>query len=340
VASHLAAPSHDLGVWLERLGCKLFWRDRPLVQYVAWCHELGVLDVLSNGRASVADVVSRTPLNERGADALLGVLCALGIANRKPAGYSMTEEAREYFSPRSPFFIGGELYPPGERIPPPYLANAVLAKPWIRLVLLLPSMRFGRTDRLVNQHVRNLPACIAAARSGEFAGLKCLIDVAGGSGAFAIPFALDHPSTRVVLADLPMSVKNVKPLLARHGLGARIELLAMNAFEYPWRTPACDGIFLGNFLHAFDEEICIRLCRESFERLDPGGRIYIHEMVWNANRDGPLITALWNASMCTAGGKQRTTDELAEMLRRVGFTSPYSVPTAGAFALVSAKKPL
>ena len=339
VAPHLSLPSYDLSAWLERLGCKLFWRDRPLIQYVAWCYELGLLDILSDGPISATDVISRTRLNEHGADALLGVLSALGIATRAPTGYSLSKEAREFFSPSSPFFIGGELYAPGERIPPPYLANSVFSRTWVRLIHLLPSMRCGRTDRLTNQHARNLPACIAAARSGAFSGLKCLVDVAGGSGAFAIPLALDYPTTRIVLADLPTSVKNVKQLLAKHGLAARIELFGMNAFEYPWKIPACDGVFLGNFLHGFDDDTCISVCRESFERLDPGGKIFIHEMVWNANRDGPLITALWNASMRAGGGKQRTTEEFGEMLRRVGFTSSYSVATAGAFALTVATKP-
>src|SRR5689334_4493868 len=109
-ASSLSAPSHDVSTWLERLGCKLFPRDRPLVQYVNWCHQVGLLEVLSDGPMSVREVVSRTRLNERGADALLRVLCALRIAAKGPAGnYSLNEQAREYFAPKSPFFIGNEL---------------------------------------------------------------------------------------------------------------------------------------------------------------------------------------------------------------------------------------
>jgi len=339
LASSLVGPTGSADPWLERLGCKLFPRDRALIQYVCWCHQLGVLELLSEGPVSIPDVCSRTQLSENGADALLGVLCALSIARRQPSGrYLLSETAHEFFSPGSPFYIADELPPSGERIPRSYLGNGAMAHAWIKVIHLLPSMRKGTTGRLRNQHVRNLPACIAAVETGEFAGVDCIVDLAGGSGAFAIPLALKYPSTRIVLADLPAAVPNASPFLAEHGVAGRVELVGMDVFAYPWKLPECDGFFIGNFLHGFDDNTSIRVCREAYERLGRGGKIWVHEMLWNANKDGPLITALWNASMRAAGGKQRTAGEMMSLLREAGFQAPYVVPTAGAFALVGAHK--
>jgi O-methyltransferase len=112
----------------------------------------------------------------------------------------------------------------------------------------------------------------------------------------------------------------------------------MDAFAYPWKIPECDGIFIGNFLHGFPDEACVRICREAYERLEPGGKLWVHEMLWNANKDGPLITGLWNASMRVANGAQRTAEELKEILRAAGFESPYVVPSISPFSLLAAQK--
>ncbi len=338
-ASRLTGPVDSADPWLERLGCKLFPRDRPLIQYVSWCHQVGLLQLLSERLISIPEVCARTQLSENGADALLGVLCGLRIAKRLCDGrYTLSEAAQEYFSPNSPFYIANELSPPGERIPRTYIGNGAVAHAWIKMIHLLPSMRKGTTERLRNQHVRNLPACIAAVESGEFAGLDCIVDLAGGSGAFAIPLAREYPATRIVLVELPAALKNVRSFLAEYGVAERIELVGMDVFAPPWKVPECDGLFIGNFLHGFNDNTCISVCRQAHERLRRGGKVWVHEMLWNTNRDGPLITALWNASMRAAGGKQRTAGEIISLLQHAGFHSPHVVPTAGAFALVGAQK--
>lgn len=339
--SRMPTPSYDLSEWLERLGCKLFSRDRPLIRYVSWCHELGLLELVSKRPITIGEACRSTRLNEAGADALLGVLCGLRIAVRRSDGrYALSEAARDYFSPSSPLFIVDHLYPPPERVPPTYIEEGLKARVWARTIQMLPSVRAGTKRRLANQNVRNMPACIAAVRSGQFRDVRCLVDVAGGGGAFSIPLALEYPEMRVILADLPAAVKNVPDLFARHGVTDRIELRALDAFACPWDLPECDGIFIGNFLHGFADEPCVRVCRQAYARLTPGGRIWLHEMLWNPNRDGPLVTALWNASMRAGGGRQRTAEELERILTAAGFESPYVVPTAGAFALVAARKPM
>jgi hypothetical protein len=62
-------------------------------------------------------------------------------------------------------------------------------------------------------------------------------------------------------------------------------------------------------------------------------------MLWNDQRDGPLVTALWNFWMTTiSSGRQRTRSELAALLHRAGFDEPAVVPTAGGFSLLVSRK--
>jgi hypothetical protein len=165
------------------------------------------------------------------------------------------------------------------------------------------------------------------------------VDIAGGTGTFSIPCALEHPDCRVILTDLPDATDNARALIDLQSLSGRVQLLGLDAFAFPWRIPACDGIFIGNFLHGFGDHLCQQVCREGYERLEAGGRLWLHEMVWNENRDGPLMTALWHAALRSAGpGRKRTARELASFLESAGFTDIRMTRTMGAFMLVSGSK--
>lgn len=337
------APAGDLSDLLGRLGYLLFTLDFPVTQYVAWADKSGLLELMERrGSITVGEACSDTSLNEAGADALLGVLCALGLAIRSTVGqYALTTDAREYCLRNSPYFILDQLSAQRKPIPRTYLTRGkslrVLA--YQKLQSCLPAMRYGSSRRLLNQHARNLPACAAAVKTGEFKGVKCLVDIAGGSGALAIPLALEHRSARIVLTELPQALRQIRPFLAEHGVEANVELLGMNALQFPWPIPRCDGVFIGNFLHGFGDDLCRRLCTEALRHLEPGGKIWLHEMVWNPNKDGPLITALWNAAIRNGPGRQRTPRELTSLLESAGFVKPYVIHTAGVFALVAARKP-
>lgn len=337
-------PMHDLSELLQPLGARLYKRERTPSQLVAWSIQSGLLELLNQcGSVTFEEAAASTPLTVRGADALLSVLSALGLVRRSLDGsYSLTSIAQEYLVRESPFFVGDQLEAVGLPIPGAYLKRRAgfLSRLKVRLLGYLPQFRFGSIARLENQHARNLAACAAAVRTGEFAEARCIADIAGGSGVFAIPLLLEYGAKRVILTEVPRALPNIQPILGAHGLADRIELRAMDAFEYPWNIAQCDGVFIGNFLHGFSNEINLRLCREALARLPAGGTIWLHEMLWNDTRDGPLITALWHAAMLTVGPcGQRTGSEWCRLLRSAGFVDTRVVPTACGFGLVIGRKP-
>jgi hypothetical protein len=336
-------PSCDLGQLLESLGTKLFTRERTLIQYVTWSLHTGLVELVHDrGAVTPEEVSASTPLTSGGADALLSVLSALQLFRRSFDGrYSLTQTATDYLLRASPFYIGDQLEPVGLSIPGRYMkrGDGVMTSLWLRLLGHLPKLRYGTRQRIDNQHARNLSACTAAVKTGEFAQVHRIADIAGGGGVFAIPLALEYPQTRVVLTELPRALPNIRPILAAHGVADRVDLCAQDVFEIPWRIPECDGIFIGNFLHGFGDAECVRICREAFNWLSKGGAIWLHEMVWNDTRDGPLITALWHAALRSSGdGSQRTGQEWELLLQEAGFADTRIIPTASGFALVAGRK--
>lgn len=344
LAAGFEVPSSDLADVLGALGTKLFTRERTLVQYVAWSVNTGLLEMLhARGAATIEAAAAGTPLTPRGADALLSVLSALGLVRRSADGcYSLCPASREFLLRESPYFIGDQLEPVGFPIHGLYLKKraGLLARMKLRLLGCLPLFRYGTEPRIENQHVRNLAASACAVRTGEFARVRCIADIAGGSGVFTIPLLLEYPHMRVVLTELPQALPNVQRLLTQHGVQNRVLLQPMDAFVCPWALPACDGVFIGNFLHGFSDDVALGVCREAFSSLPPGGMLWLHEMLWNDTRDGPLLTALWHAAMISAGmGGQRTAAEWIALLDTAGFSDMRVIPTSSAFALVAAQKP-
>lgn len=105
--------------------------------------------------------------------------------------------------------------------------------------------------------------------------------------------------------------------------------------------PAADVHFYSLIYHDWTPEQCQLLTKKSFESLEPGGRLIIHEWLFNDDRTQPLSTAAYNLIMLLwcAGGQQYSGLELSNMLAEVGFVEVEVIPTFGYWSIVTGKKP-
>ena len=77
-----------------------------------------------------------------------------------------------------------------------------------------------------------------------------------------------------------------------------------------------------------------------FEALDRGGRIVVHEMLFNNDRSGPFPVAANNITMLLwTEGEQYSGREIALMLRDAGFAKIEVKPTFGYWSIVTGVKP-
>ena len=149
------------------------------------------------------------------------------------------------------------------------------------------------------------------ARHGDFANVHRLLDVGGGgSGCFCIALATRYPGMRMAVMELPPVCQLVQQYVARYGLQGQIEAVAANMFADPWPS-GYDGIFFGNVFHDWDRASCLQLATRSVAALPPGGRIFLHEMVLNDTKDGPLVAVAFSMEMLALTGKQYSVDSVA-----------------------------
>jgi hypothetical protein len=335
----LRSPSTDLAQLTDQLGCA--WgvsSGESLPQYLAWCDAAGLFQLLAAGAPlSPADLSAGTILNDQGVEALLPILASLKLVCREPTGgYHLSRLGSEYLVRESPYYVGAGLYWDHDKpIPHAYLKNggALSPNPQRR-------PRWPGALRLEIPHSRNFAPTVVAARTGEFDGLTHLVDIGGGSGVLAIPLVSDYPHLRFTLVEMPDVVDRVRANLSRFHVEHRIDVVGMDVFGGDWTFDGCDGVFFGNFLHAHGDEGCSVLLRKAHAALSSSGRIWIHEVLFDEDRNGPLLAALWNANVIarTPGARQRTATELIALLTDAGFQQCHVLPTAGRFSLIGANK--
>jgi ubiquinone/menaquinone biosynthesis C-methylase UbiE len=316
----------------------------PMPQYLRWADELDLFVTMADrGDIDRDEIVARTELSDRGAEALLGVLCALGLAVRRDRTYRLAEVASDFLDRRKMFYLGPSLWATLHAPVPAQLRKGDEVRRYSRFTgTLRDSWRylrrpnqFGRCEQLSAQHRRNLPVNWVAARSPHFAGIRHLVDIGGGSGAFAIPLVVEHPELRVTLVDLPRGRRHIEKFLEVHSVRDRVELCGFNAHVTPWPVGDCDAVLFGNILHFCDDEECLVMLRESRRILPRGRRLFVHEMLWNDDCNGPLLTALWNFWMHTiSAGRHRTRGEMRDLFVHSGFELRAIDPTAGGFTLL------
>jgi hypothetical protein len=126
--------------------------------------------------------------------------------------------------------------------------------------------------------------------------------------------------------------------IAGLGLGGRIRTQAGDMWQAP--LPAADLHFYSEIYHNWLPERCRFLTRKSFESLPPGGRIVIHEMLYNDEKTGPFPLAAFSIAMLLwTQGQQHSGPELVAMLEEAGFTEVRVQPTFGYWSITTGRKP-
>ena len=188
-------------------------------------------------------------------------------------------------------------------------------------------------------HSHSLPTAMGVAKWGDFTGVKRLLDIGGGSGCFCIALAMHYPEMLFTVIELEAICPVTKRYIAEFGLEDRIDTRAVDIFREPWPT-GYDAIFMSHIFHDWDLAHCYHLAHSSFEALPSGGRIYLHEILINDTKDGPLPAISYSMQMIAfTKGKQLTADELENILSEVGFKNMSIIPTFGYHFLISAEKP-
>lgn len=174
-----------------------------------------------------------------------------------------------------------------------------------------------------------MPAIVEAYDFGQF-GTVC--DVGGGQGHLLAAILNSYPGTRGILFDMPQTIERAreKSLLPAN----RCELVGGSFFE---EVPAADAYVVKHIIHDWDDESARKILGACRSAIHKNGKLLIAEMILSGMNEPGFSKILDIEMLLFPGGRERTAEEYAELLKASGFRMTRVIPTRSSAALIESE---
>ena len=175
----------------------------------------------------------------------------------------------------------------------------------------------------------------------DLSGVKRLLDIGGGTGAFLAVVSRKYPSLNMGLFDLPAVVEGAGARLARAGVSNPLTIHPGSFRDDPLPTGA-DAISLIRVLYDHADATVIKLLAAVFRALPPGGLLIVSEPMSGGavpDRATDSYFAFYTAAMQT--GRTRSGAEIAVLMAAAGFADITDIKGIRPFvtSVVTARRP-
>lgn len=159
----------------------------------------------------------------------------------------------------------------------------------------------------------------AAASLGEhldLAGVRCLVDVGGGTGGLLAELLVRRPELRGILLDRPGVVAAAPALLAAAGVAERCRVEGGDFLSAV--PPGGDLYLLRGVLHDWDDAAATTILRNCRRAMSAAARLVLVESL--LEQEPAAAVALLDLHMLVIhGGRERTGEEFRILLEASGF---------------------
>lgn len=302
--------------------------------------ELDLFTAVGEG-ASAAEVSKRGGTDPRGTETLLNALVSMGLLVKHEGVFRTTLVSARFFVAGRPDDARGAT-----------LHQAALWRTWSRLTEVVRTGTVAAHQEMgergddwtvpfiaaMHRNATERSKAVVGAIGLE--GVRRLLDVGGGSGAYSIAFARASAALEAVVFDLPTVIPIAEGHIRAAGLEDRVRVRTGDL-----RTDdlgaGFDLVFVSAICHMLDEDGNAGLIRRCFSALAPGGRIVIQEFILEADKTAPKSAALFSLNMLvgTKGGASYSEAEYGAWLSRAGFGDVRRVRVPGPTGLIVAVRP-
>jgi acetylserotonin N-methyltransferase len=319
--------------------------------------EAGIFTALESAPAGISELATRLGFDLRATSVFVRLLAALGLLVPREDRFHLTDQARTYLLPSSPFYWGPMMrvgvsewhYSTALAALKKKESASVTRPDGTPVVSGTGRSSDGWAEGKISpedarqiaarMHAHSLAPAIACARNYDFTGVRRLLDVGGGSGCFSIAMARMYPDLRCTIMELPTMCDAAQMYIKEGGVANRVDTMQVDMFRDRW-PEGYEAVFFSNIWHDWNFRTCSRLAERSYEALPPGGRILLHEMLLDEDGAGPTAAASFSMLMLLATqGQQFTLDELKRILENTGFADVLTRPTSTYYSVTAAYKP-
>ena len=162
----------------------------------------------------------------------------------------------------------------------------------------------------------------------DFSAHKRMLDVGGGSGAFAEAIMAAAPTVELGIFDLPEVLETARQRVESDPAKSRWHLHGGSFKDTPLPI-GYDLISLIRIAHDHDDDVVRALLSSIYHALPSGGRLIIVEPMADSQDAEPMGHAYFGMYLWAMGsGRPRSAREISDMLRAAGFKNIRAVPTA------------
>jgi SAM-dependent methyltransferase len=320
------------------------YADDLVVAAVAW---LDLFSWLSGNPSTEEEIADSLGITERPLDVLLTLLTALGLVERKDGLINTTRVSEEFLVSGRPNCVGPyfasqknrpsclELYEVLKTDEPAGWSSQEEGTDWESLMGedLFAS---GYTTAMDSRSAVLAPAMAQAIPCERYSNI---LDVAGGSGGYACAVVEEHRHMKAAVLEKPPVVEVARATIAQKGFSDRVEVIGSDMFAD--NLPRGFDVHLwSHVLHDWSSSGVRLLLSKSFESLNPGGMVVIHDAHINTEKTGPLPVARYSVLiMHSTRGKCYSVQEIGAFLDELGFQEPKCFETTGNRSVITAVTP-
>lgn len=330
--------------------------DRPLWDVVfaiygypalLLAHRFKIFSILSKDTCTLSEICSKLNLKPRPVEAILTTATALGFLSLHEERYKLTPVTETYLIEDSPNYFGFFW----DMMIDNYQVSSIASLE--KAILTDKPQVYGGSDLFktheeqiellhrftAGMHSISITSALVWPTVMDFSRYRIMLDVGGGSGAHSIGAALKLPNLeQALIMDFPQVCEIAEEYIAQYKMQNRVKTYATNIWQDHW--PVADLHFYSNMYHDWMPDKCHFLTAKSFSSLEPGGRIVIHEMLYNDDKTGPFAMAAFSMVMMGwTEGKMYSGRELTTMLDEVGFEDIQIYKAFGYHSVVTGVKP-
>ena len=303
--------------------------------------ELDIFTAVGDG-ANAEQIGTKIHANARAAGMLLNALVALGLLSKSGDDYKNTPESARFFVQGSKDNHRNGLL---------HTANI-----WHRWSTLTDAVRSGtrvpidrdpdhKDDRddnpawtrnfitAMQRHAKDRAPLVVKALGT--AGVRRILDLGGGSGAYSIAFAKAGPDVQCEILDIPEVVPLTAGYVRQAGVLAQVSLRAGDMLQDDFGS-GYDIIMLNAICHMFSEEQNRGIFRRAHQALAPNGRLVVQDFILNPDKTGPLHAALFSLNMLVNRdvGASYSEVEYTHWMKAAGFTDVCRINLPGPSGLI------
>lgn len=284
-------------------------------------YELGLFTALGNKNKTAAETARILKAKGHSTERLMNALCALGLLKKNKGRFSNTPLALRFLAKGNPDFMVG-------------LGHTV--NMWDTWSTLTQAVRQGKTvlthffdkrDKewltafIAAMHER---ACQQARKIISLLGLSgvfSVLDVGGGSGAYAMAFVQAKKGISSTVFDLPGVIPLTRNYIKEEGLLSKVKTISGD-YRADSLGEGFDLVFLSAIIHSNSSLENRALMHKCAAALNPQGQVVVQDFIMDGDRTSPAFGTLFalNMLVATESGDTYTEPEVRLWMQEAGLS--------------------